>query len=311
MGMQINYSGCYKMPGLNAIFKRMNNIPVHKLHDKTSQGFLLAPFSQKDVDYKQSEFSVAHRDDHYLFFVLLGGTGSTIVDFEEKTVVANQLYYILPEQVHYKIRTVNAEGWFIAVDPSLIDPACRDVFESWLGFQEPVTLRVNDIKDFDQLLRITYGKITNQAQTGVSLNVIHSLLRSFFEMAADAVRVCGDLDTNSSRPAQLSMQFKNLLNGNVRKYKRPSDYADMLHISESYLNEALKKVTGSSVSFWINYKIIIEAKRLLYFSDLNVKQIAGELGFFNHSYFSRLFCKETGMTALTFRKKFKEANNVV
>lgn len=83
----------------------------------------------------------------------------------------------------------------------------------------------------------------------------------------------------------------------------------MLHISESYLNESLKKITGSPVSFWIKYKVIIEAKRLLYFSNLNVKQIADDLGFENYSYFSRLFCKETGMTALTFRKKFKDSNS--
>jgi AraC family transcriptional activator of pobA len=50
---------------------------------------------------------------------------------------------------------------------------------------------------------------------------------------------------------------------------------------------------------------LIQAKRLLYFSDLTVKQIAETLGFENHSYFSRFFSKETGMTALTFRKQFQ------
>lgn len=285
----------------------MNSIPVHKLQDRTNHGFLLAPYTQKEIDYKLSEDLGAHRDDHYIFFIVLKGTGSTIVDFEERKVSANQLYYILPDQIHHRIKTRKANGWFIAADPSLVDPACRHVFESWLGFQEPVTLTRNDTVDYDQLLGLLHRKMTNQPEEGI--NVLHSLLRSFFEMAANTVRLSGDLNMKSSRPAELSLKFKKLLNENIRKYKKPSDYAGMLHISEPYLNESLK-VTGSSVSFWIKYRIIIEAKQLLYFSDLNVKQIAGDLGFENHSYFSRFFYKETGMTALSFRKQFRHRNSM-
>ena len=288
----------------------MNKIPVHKLQDTTSQGYLLATFTQKDIDYEKSAYWGAHRDDHYIFFIMLEGSGSTIVNFEEKTVCGNQLYYILPDQIHYRIKTSGAKGWFIAADPSLIDPACRNVFESWSGFQEPVNLTDDDIQDYDQLLNILLRKMTSDAEDRVSATVLHSLLRAFFEMAANTFRVPGDVDVNSSRPAEISLKFKKLLGENIRKYKSPSDYAGMLHISEPYLNESLKKITGSSVSFWIKNKIIIEAKRLLYFTDLNVKQIADDLGFENHSYFSRFFCKETGMTALTFRKKFKEPNSV-
>ncbi|MET3877163.1 helix-turn-helix domain-containing protein [Chitinophaga sp. OAE865] len=284
----------------------MNSIPVHKLQDRTHRAFLLKPFTGKESDHKQSEYLGAHRDDHYIFYILLEGTGSTVVDFEEKIVRANQLYYILPEQIHYRIKTGKAKGWFIATDPSLIDPACRNAFENWLGSQKPVTLSRSDTHDYDQLLNIIYRKMTSG---NVNLTVLYSLLRSFLEMAADTVRGAEDTDTKGSRHAEISLKFKKLLNENIRKYKGPSDYARMLHISESYLNESLKKITGSPVSFWIKYKVIIEAKRLLYFSNLNVKQIADDLGFENYSYFSRLFCKETGMTALTFRKKFKDSNS--
>jgi len=288
----------------------MNSIPVHKLQDRTDRGFLLKHFTQEDIDYKQSDFVGAHRDDHYMFFIMMRGSGSTIVDFEEKTVSENQLYYILPEQIHYRIKTNKAKGWFIAVDPSLVDPECRNVFESWLGFQEPVTLSPDEIGDYDKLLSIVDRKMANQSERSMNLNILYALLHSFFELAASNISVLTNVDANNSRPAELSMRFKKLLNENIRAYKSPSDYADMLHISEPYLNEALKKITGSSVSFWIKYKIMIEAKRLLCFSDLTVKQIANDLGFENHSYFSRFFNKETGMTALTFRNRVKDPNNV-
>ena len=283
----------------------MKRVPVHKLQDRSSLGFQLKPFFQEDTDHKQSVDLGAHRDDHYIFFILMEGSGSTIVDFEEKIVGPNQLYYILPEQIHYRIRSYKAKGWFIAADPALVDAECRNIIESWTGFQEPITLAPDEIKDYDLLLRILYHQTSKQTGETGRLSVLHSLLRSFFEMAGSTIRMYSKVETNNSRPAILSMQFKKLLNENVRKYKSPADYAEMLHISEPYLNESLKKITGSTVSFWIKFTILTEAKRLLYFTNLNVKEIAGDLGFENHSYFSRFFYKETGMTALTFRKKLR------
>jgi AraC family transcriptional activator of pobA len=52
--------------------------------------------------------------------------------------------------------------------------------------------------------------------------------------------------------------------------------------------------------------VILEAKRLLYYSDKSVKEIAAALGFDDYPYFSRLFTKVTGMTALVFRNKHRD-----
>lgn len=100
---------------------------------------------------------------------------------------------------------------------------------------------------------------------------------------------------------ELSQQFKKLLARHVQTQKSPSAYAAMLNVSETYLNEALKKTTGLSVSYWILNEVMLEAKRLLYYSDQNVKQIAHNLGYEDHAYFSRLFKKAEGVTPLTFR----------
>jgi YesN/AraC family two-component response regulator len=42
---------------------------------------------------------------------------------------------------------------------------------------------------------------------------------------------------------------------------------------------------------------------LLSYSDKAVKEIATTLGYDDYPYFSRLFTKTTGMTALAFRNK--------
>lgn len=79
----------------------------------------------------------------------------------------------------------------------------------------------------------------------------------------------------------------------------------MLNISEVYLNEAVKNATGLSASGCIRSQVIIEAKRMLAYTDLTPSEIAMELGYTDYSYFSRLFKKETAQSPIEFRKNLK------
>jgi len=69
-----------------------------------------------------------------------------------------------------------------------------------------------------------------------------------------------------------------------------------------HLNETIKKATGSTVSYWIGQEIFSEAKRLLNYTDADVKQIAYELGYADQAYFVRFFRKLSGLSPLGFRK---------
>ncbi len=51
----------------------------------------------------------------------------------------------------------------------------------------------------------------------------------------------------------------------------------------------------------INDRIILEAKRQLCYTDLNIKEIAFRLGFDDPSYFVKLFKRQTGILPAEFR----------
>ncbi|MCD8194276.1 MAG: helix-turn-helix domain-containing protein [Tannerellaceae bacterium] len=58
------------------------------------------------------------------------------------------------------------------------------------------------------------------------------------------------------------------------------------------------------MSDWIQYEIILQAKRLLYYTTMNIKEIAHTLGYEDHAYFTRLFTKVADMSPGQFRKKY-------
>ncbi|GAA3988643.1 helix-turn-helix domain-containing protein [Mucilaginibacter dorajii] len=283
----------------------MKDIPVHQLKERATSGLEIHRFLEGDMP-KADEPLGAHRDDHYLFFLLEGGLASMMNDFQEVHFEASQLYYVLPGQVHHRIKNFEAFGWFIAVDTMLLSPDYRSIFENQLIMQQPYRLTDVQLNQCKNLLNLLYEKYCEDESRTFYLPVVHSLLQSFLGMAACCFSHTGNQRLMTSRPVQLAQQFKKLLVEHVREVKSPSAYANMLNVSETYLNEALKKVTGMSVSYWIQQELLLEAKRLLYYSQMNVKEIAHTLGYDDHAYFSRLFKKTEGSTPLSFRKGYRK-----
>jgi AraC-like DNA-binding protein len=284
----------------------MKTIPVHQLKDRdVPSGIDMKHFLPGELPPKDEDLG-AHRDDHYLFFLLEDGRAELMIDFHEIEFYSNSLYYILPGQVHHRIKTSVSHGWYVAVDPMLIPLDYRNIFETQLILQQPHVLDKRCMQQYQSLLKLLYQKHHEDHQTSFYTPVIHSLIQSFTGMVAGCYSQAQNGGIQLTRPLQLSQQFKKLLSEHIRTIKSPSAYAALLNVSESYLNEALKKATGFSVSYWITQEVVMEAKRLLYYSELNVKQIAHDLGYDDHTYFSRLFKKTTDETPLGFRTQHRK-----
>jgi len=284
----------------------MKTIPVHQLKDRdVPSGIDMKHFMPGDLPPKEEDLG-AHRDDHYLFFLLEDGRAELMIDFHEIAFYPHSLYYILPGQVHHRINSSIGHGWYVAVDPMLIPLDYRNIFETQLILQQPHVLDKQHMQQYQSLLSLLYEKHREDNQTAFHTPVIHSLVQSFTGMVAGCYNQAQNGGIQLTRPLQLSQQFKKLLSEHIRTIKSPTAYAARLNVSESYLNEALKKATGFSVSYWITQEIVMEAKRLLYYSELNVKQIAHNLGYDDHTYFSRLFKKATEETPLDFRTQHRK-----
>lgn len=99
----------------------------------------------------------------------------------------------------------------------------------------------------------------------------------------------------------ISLRFRKSLEKNIREKQRVKDYADLLKISRSQLNNALNKTSGKSTSTIIRERLLTEIKRDLLYSDKNISEIAYELGFSDLSNFVRFYKANTGLTPNEFR----------
>ena len=283
----------------------MNHIPIHILQDRTSQGLQIKYIQQQDMQDTDAPL-YAHRDDHYMFFVLEEGNGSMMVDFNEVYLSERGLYYVLPGQVHCPGIHDFVSGWFIAVDTSLIPQECRNVFESQLVLQQPYPLNAVEMGQCSAILGLILDKYNEEGINAFRMTTVRALLQSFMAIVAGYYCDTSGADQKVSRLVQLTSQFKQLLNQHLWSVKSPSGYAALLNVSDAYLSEVLKKQTGFPASYWIQQGIMMEAKRLLYYTELSIKEIAHQLGYTDHSYFSRFFSKATGLSATAFRQQYRE-----
>jgi AraC-like DNA-binding protein len=80
--------------------------------------------------------------------------------------------------------------------------------------------------------------------------------------------------------------------------------SEQLHVSQSYLSDMLREVTGQSAQQHIHNFLIEEAKELLSTTTLSTAEIAYRLGFEYPQSFSRLFKQKTNFSPSGFRNSF-------
>ncbi len=72
-------------------------------------------------------------------------------------------------------------------------------------------------------------------------------------------------------------------------------------MSRTQLHRKIKFITGLSTSIYVRFLKLDQAKKILETSDMNVSQVAYEVGFRDPKYFSRVFIEKFGVPPIKFR----------
>lgn len=107
---------------------------------------------------------------------------------------------------------------------------------------------------------------------------------------------------NNSPKQQKIKEFEKLIDKDFKIKKMPAAYADLLNVTPNYLNKICKEVTNYTAGDLIRKRIVIEAQRLIHFTNYSINEIADQLGFENASYFVTFFKRHTSKTPEQFRR---------
>ena len=285
--------------------KSKNKIPFNLMDDTSKLGITLDKNSIKKSDFKTAEqieeATQSHRDEGFTFHILEKGEIVIEIDFEIYYVSAPAVVYLHPSQVHRMEDINDIIVNSLSINSENLTVEYLKILEE-LNPVTPLSLKTEEyalILDSFSLCLNFYRQKSNKLYYLLLRDSCNTLIGYLLSQFLNETKS----EDTFSRFDKVTQTFRKLLEKNYVILKRPGQYAALLHISVPYLNECIKDSTGYSVSYLIQERIILEAKRLLYHTDKSVKEIAFELGYDDYPYFTRLFSKVTGISPVAFRKK--------
>jgi len=210
---------------------------------------------------------------------------------------------LAPDQVHQQTGNSYYKMMHISFNKEFLLTETQGVLACWECMFSQIVIPINNRKDFNELK--TYANLIQQEFMELRHQkdlVIRNLLNAFLITAARLGTCKTKLASMNSSQNKILQQFRALIDDNYLNKTQVAEYADMIYITPGHLNDTIKTITGRTAKQVIDEKRITEAKRLLFWNELTVKQIASQLNFEDDAYFNRFFKKHTGQTPALFQR---------
>ncbi len=284
-------------------------------HDIEHAGFKLYQLKTNNtpmlrIAHFPEKTSIPHAHNFYEVCIFLEGSGIHEIDFTPYPIHSNTLHIITPGSVHLIKACPETKGYIIAFSAAFYDYFAQNQqklasFSFYnLTNTYPVLNLESSIADYVKNwltnLMIDYHNQSPNLFLWAHLHLFLWKIHLIYNELKPTALV--KIDTNT----KLLERFKQLIEQHFLEKHQVQEYAQLLFISPSQLNRVVKKLSGRTAIELIQERIILEAKRLLFFSEMNNQEIAFYLSFNDPSHFTKLFKNKTSMTPSEFRLHAKQ-----
>lgn len=260
---------------------------------------------------------VPHRHDFYQIIWLREGCGELECDLRRERFRSESLFFFAPGRMHSWRHEIPTRGVMVGVTPEFFNADTNHPgLLGRMSFLHDMTMPILPLegaaaREMDEIFEHLLDE-ANRPEIGVEdivralMTIILSKSRQHLKRLRESGVVGPPAAPTTGRAESvypLSQRFRVALEQNFPKLLKVSDYAALLHVSRSHLNEDLRQHTGRTASDHIHDRLLLEAKRLLVYSSFTVSEIAYQLQFQDPSYFGRFFRQRTGESPGTFRAR--------
>jgi AraC family transcriptional regulator, transcriptional activator of pobA len=250
-----------------------------------------------------------HRTDFYHVLWFQKGKATHLVDFKPIPVKPDSMLFIGKGRVLMFDKLGDYDGMALRFTDGFF---CRNPEDSRFLLGTSLFNAMNEspnlpLKQNKHRFEILFGQIeeeiSNQGdkhQHAYLRNIVHNLLISSDRLLAPMA----GLEIQTGNDEEYGHRFKVLIDQDFKKSKRVAQYAEKMFITEKRLLKAITRLYGKPPKELIDERILLEAKRLLLFSDSTVKEISVDLGFDEPTNFTKYFRKHLSQTPARFRERY-------
>ena len=145
--------------------------------------------------------------------------------------------------------------------------------------------------------------IEMESKDNLQLEMLQMMLKRLLILCTRIYKTQENFNTESIKNVDTVRAYNFLVEQHFRNKHSVADYAALLYKSPKTLSNMFKKVGSKTPLQFIQERIMLEARRLLNYTDKNVSEIGYELGFADIQAFSRFFKKQQGISPSEFKEK--------
>lgn len=260
-------------------------------------------------DYPDTR-STMHCHDFNVIFWFRKSRGKHIVDFTEYTIDEDSIFFMSRNNMHLYVPANDEDGKAIIfsddflqnLSPSMELMANCMLHNTMNGLN---LCRVPDdvAVDLDSIVTAMEGELVRDSEDAMRNASLTALLTLFVVTARRRCKWdCFESTPDNRQSFRKYSEFVDLVEREYKKTHSPQDYAQELGISVCLLHRYTNLHGHCTPLKVITDRVMLEAKKMLRFTPLRVKEISAALGFEDPSYFNKFFSRNEGMSPADFRE---------
>jgi AraC family transcriptional activator of pobA len=248
-----------------------------------------------------------HRHDYHELLWLRDGHGEHLLDGRPLAVTPRSLTLIGRGQVHVFREAHGVVGAAVRFgDAALLGGAAQRATPGWmLAGRGGLTVEVpeSEVERLDGMIAALAAETVRppDARSAELERHLLSVLLLWTERWLEATRT--ERRDADDAEVHLHARFAERLEADYARHHDAGHYADALGVPAAALSRALTHVTGRSTKELVTDRVMLEAARLLRFTDLTVQEVGHRAGFRDPLYFSRAFKRHQGEAPQAYRAR--------
>ena len=271
-----------------------------------------------------TQSSRPHAHSFFELFFIEEGEGWDLIGDRQLWAKSGDLFLIAPGEVHDTSGLDHATKWIVGFEAEALHPAYTDaniflmlpnrVIESFLPinnlkikhFYIPAKERSRWLALFEQLKDELGNQELSFIEAARALLMLLLIETARFSEPQLPKSTKSSTQRSTKKGSPVVEKVLSFIATNFRNSIGLQEVAKEVNFSPAYLTDLIRRETGKTVGSWIVERRMTEARHLLLATDLPVNQIAESVGYFDSSYFIRLFRRLNGTTPQAWRLLYRQ-----
>ncbi len=191
---------------------------------------------------------------------------------------------------------------------------CKEMKKSMLLNHIPIMMLTAKISEEDRIQGLKYGvdayikKPFQEEELLISIENILESRKILKEKYLKAIETSvSDNHLHNDENLKFLQKVINIIHSELNNPNFNATFvADKMAISSSQLNRKLNQITGFSTTSYILQVKLSKAKMMLHDANISLGEVSDACGFYDLSYFSRVFKKEFGITPSLYQRNISK-----